>query len=371
VTTLAELITTQTPEQAAAAITTRLAGGDDPFPVTAWQPGSVPRTLIGAVANGFSDFSVMAAAVAAGGVLDLATGAWLTLHAASRFRVRRRLAAFARGAVRVTCAAGAGPHVVSAGGLIVTDGSRRWRSTNTTSVSVASGTTVEIPVRAEEAGTAYNAASGAITRIVTPAGAGLSVTNASDWLASPGTAEESDAALRQRCRDRWATRGRGASLAAYRYLASTDADGVPYASVTRVAVILGPGNGTLRIVLAGAPTVAAADLAAITASVLSRSPFTDAPTVAAATVVAVAVAGTVYVRPASDSTANRAVATTAVNNLFQALPIGSTVDREAIAGAIYSAAGITDVDLTAPATDLTLANDAVATPTVTLTWVVA
>lgn len=366
---LSDLLASQTPDEANTTLVARLSTGDDPFPVTSWQSGSVPRTLLRVTAAGLSDVAGKVRAIAEGGLLDLAEKGWLTLLAWSRFRVARRLAGFAVGVVRVTCASGAGPHNVTPAGLIVSDGTRRWRSTNTTTTVVGSGTTVSITVQAESPGTDYNAAGGTITRLVTPAGAGLSVTNASDWLATPGTAEETDAALRQRCRDRWATLGRGATAAAYRYLATTDPDGVPYAAVTRAAVILGPGDGTLRVIVAGAPTVSGGDLSTIEAALLERAPVTDVPSVEAATVVTVTVTATVYVRAAFDSTANRSRATTAIANLFLGIDIGGTVDREAIAAAIYSAAGVTDVDLAAPAADTTLAADEVATPSVALTWV--
>lgn len=368
-TSLADLLQEQTPAQALETLLARLASGDDPFPVTSWQSGSVPRTLLNVVSYGFSDFAGKVSAIARGGLLDLAEKGWLTLLAASTFRVQRRLAGFAMGSVSLTCASPAGPYNITPGGLLVTDGVRRWRSINTTTTAVSSGSTVSIGVQAEAAGTDYNAAAGTITRIVTPAGAGLTVTNPSDWLVKPGTAEETDAALRQRCRDRWSTLGRGATVAAYRYLATTAPDGTPYAAVTRAAVILGPGDGTLRVIVAGAPTVPGGDLATITSSLLERAPATDAPSVEAATVVTVTITATVYVRSGFDSTANRALATTAIANYFLSLDIGGTVDREALAAAIYTARGISDVDIAAPSGDTSLAGDEVATPSVALTWV--
>jgi len=345
VTSLADLLQRQTPADALEALLARLASGDDPFPVTSWGSGSVPRTLLNVVSYGFSDFATKVNAIASGGLLDLSEKGWLTLLAAATFRVQRRLAGFAMGSVNLTCASTAGPYNITPGGLLVTDGVRRWRSINPTTTAVSSGSTVSIGVQAEAAGAEYNAAPGTIVRIVTPAGAGLSVTNPSDWLVKPGTAEETDAALRQRCRDKWATLGRGATVAAYRYLATTDPNGTPYAAVTRAAVILGPGDGTLRVVVAGAPTVPGGDLANITSSLLERAPATDAPSVEAATVVTVTVTATVYVRAAFDSTANRALATTALANYF----LG--------------------VDIAAPSGDTSLAGNEVATPSVALTWV--
>ena len=77
-------------------------------------------------------------------------------------------------------------------------------------------------VRAESPGTAYNVSGSTLLLTpVSPALAGVTVTAASDWIAPSGTPEESDASLRARCRLRWSTLGRGATLEAYQYNALT------------------------------------------------------------------------------------------------------------------------------------------------------
>lgn len=344
----------------------------DGCPVTAWQTGNPLRTLTRADATALADLHATVRAIGAAAFLDDASGDWLTLLARSKFQETRVAGVACVGPVQVTVAAGAGPYTITAGGLVVSDGVRRWRSTNTASVTITSAAPTTLEVQAEEAGTAYNVANGAITTIVSPAYAGVSVTNpaigSNPWYTTAGAAEESDASLRQRCRDRWGTLGRGATDTAYRYWART---GHAYeAQVTRAAVVWGVGDGTVTVYIAG-PTSAITD-AAIVAEVQTwvdtNKPGTDTPTVVAAAGVTVTVAGTVRVRTASDSTENRALATDAIAAYFAGLGIGDDVDLAAIHDAIYSARGVVDVDLTSPTDDVSINNDQIAVPSVSLTW---
>jgi phage-related baseplate assembly protein len=158
-------------------------------------------------------------------------------------------------------------------------------------------------------------------------------------------------------------------LAAYRYWART---GHAYAAqVTRAEVHPGVGDGTLTIYVAG-PSGVIADagiIAAVQAWVNTNKARTDDVTVTAASARAVSVTGTVRVRAANDSAANRALATDALAAYFAGLGIGDDVDLGALYHAIYSATGVVDVDLDAPAADVSVNNDEVAVPTVALTWV--
>jgi phage-related baseplate assembly protein len=257
----------------------------------------------------------------------------------------------------------------------VSDGIRRWRSTNAGTLVVPAGGQLDIEVRAEVAGDAYNVAVGAITVVIAPAFAGLSVTNPAigatgTWITTAGAAEESDAALRQRCRDRWSTLGAGATADAYRYLLRTT-PGFE-AQITRVAVLAGPGDGTITCWLASAsgPSSAGA-VAAATTRILAAKPLTDSPTILPAVALPVQVAGPIQVRAADDSPANRARATDALAALGAGLGIeGATLDLGALYAAIYAARGIVDVDLTLPAGDTAVPFGSVAVLDVSgLVWV--
>jgi uncharacterized phage protein gp47/JayE len=98
-------------------------------------------------------------------------------------------------------------------------------------------------------------------------------------------------------------------------------------------------------------------------------PATDAPTVESAAATSVTVTATVRVAAASDSTANRALATDALAAYFAALGIGEQVDLGRLYEAIYRAVGVVDCDISAPSGDTAIASGHVAVPTVALTWV--
>lgn len=356
-TTLAELLDAQTSDELVTTILARLTA--EGFPVTAWQSGGAARTLVKADAHALASLHTRIAAVAAGGYLDTSEGDWLDLLAASVFDTTRTASVYMEGTVVLTAAAGAGPYNISAAGLLITDGTRRWRSTNTSTVVVpAGGSSDPITVRAESPGTGYNV-SGSSLSVVTPAYAGLSVAS-STWPSQSGQDAESDAALRARCRARWSTLGALLNLDGYEYHATT----CPTApTVTRAHVEPGPGDGTLTVYVAQSSTAATSpQVAAVQAYLDSLKPATDTPTVAAATAVAVTITGTVRVRSASyNTTANKVVAQNAVAAYFAGLGIGDDVDLGAIYAAIRTAEGIDDVDITTPSGDTAISTSQIAT----------
>jgi uncharacterized phage protein gp47/JayE len=351
---------------------------DEGLPTTSWQAGSVPRTLLKADATALADLHSTQASIAKGAFLDDAEGPWLTLHAASRFQVTRTPAVFCRGYVRVTVASGAGPYTISAAGLLVSDGARRWRSVNATAITITSAAPVDVLVEAEASGADYNVATGTvITVLVSPALAGVSVSNpayaSGTWITRSGAAEESDASVRARCRAKWGTLGRGANDSAYEYWARTG-HGVE-AQVTRAQVVWGAGDGKVTVWLAGpSGAVGSSDVATVKAWVEANKPGTDNTTTAAdsgiksASAVTVSLIATITVAAASDSTANRARATAALSTYFAALDIAEDVDLGRLYQCLYAAAGVLDADITQPSADVSINNGEIATLTVALTW---
>lgn len=339
------------------------------LPTTAWQPGSVPRTLLKADATALADLHATQAAIAKGAFLDDASGAWLTLHAASRFQVTRVAATFNEGTVVVTVASGAGPHTIAAAGLLVSDGVRRWRSTNTSAVTVTSASPTSFTVRAEGSGSAYDVSNNTITTVISPALAGLSVNNpSSSWVTLSGADEESDASVRARCRARWSTLGRGANLDAYAYWATTCPDAE---TITRAKVVPGSGDGTLTIYVAQATAVpAGGQVAAVQAWVDRQKPVTDTVTVTAATAATVTVTGAVRFASATyDTTEAHTAIENAVAAYITARSFGDTVDLGGLYHAIYAAApGVADVDLNLPLADTTLTVSQIGAASVTLTY---
>lgn len=340
------------------------------FPATAWQSGNAGRTLARADAEALADLRAVVADVVKGGYLDTATGDWLTLLAAGVFDLDRVTATYAVGEVTLTCSASAGPYNITAAGLVVSDGTRRWRSTNTGLLTLASGGTLTVGVKAESPGTAYNITGdgvNGIDTIVSPALAGVTVSAVSSWLTTTAVDDETDAELRARCRLRWSTLGRGANLDAYVY----NALNAGVSAVTRAQCVPGGGDGTLVVYIAqSAATATSPQVAAVQAYIDGVAPVTDAPTVTAATAVTVNITATIYVLAASDSTANRTLATDALSAYINGLDLGdATVDVVKLGAAIYAAAGIRDVDVVIPAADVSISAGQVAVPgTYTLTW---
>ena len=322
------------------------------FRVTSWPDGGTARGLVEAAAAGLADVQAGIVEVTKGGLLDLAEEGWLTLLAKSVFDVERKPSTFTEGWVTLTAAAGAGPYTITAGsfwagqqGSGITDAKR---FSATTGGTLNPSGTLRVRVRAESPGVLYNVVPGAVSFLFTPL-PGVTATNLSaDWPplgGSAGADEESDTALRQRCRDKWSTLGRGATEAAYRYMCTTASPGV-----TRVQVWAGPGDGTLTCYCAGpAGPSSAPDIALVTAALNPQHPLTDKPEASPAVALVVAVGGTVRVLSAYRDAA-RTAALAALAALQASLDLGGELDL----GALYATLrqpGVVDVDLTAPTGD--------------------
>lgn len=345
-------ITVRTADQVLSSLLATLAAQG--FPTTAWQSGSVPRTLLYVFSVAIAALYVLVGDIGAAAILDYATGQWLTLHAASRFDVTRAASTFATHTLTLNNAPGAGPYTIAPGQLLMqSSGGVRFRSTNTANVVVPLSSSVSITMMAETAGTAGNATPAVI---VSPANAGMGSTYGA--IATSGAEEESDASLRARCKAKWSTLGRGATLDAYVYLATTSSA----TTVTRARAVTGGGNGTVYVYVA--QTSAAADsgmVATVQAYINVRKPFTDGVTVYPAQAIPVDVTATVTFESATYNTsAARAAIEAALHAALDARPIGEDVDLGAIYAAIRgAAAGVLDVDVTTPAGDTSIGDSQV------------
>lgn len=243
-TTLDELITPMTVEEAKTAIYDALAARG--VTTTGWKPGAVVRTIVAALAIILSAFSELQAAIAKSGFLDLAEGAWLTLLARYVYTVERDTGSFASGAVTLTNSTG---NIYSGdpGDLIVINTTTGKTYRNTEAYSLGSMGTTTVAVEAIELGTASSAAATQIDALVTTLN-GVTVTNASALV---GADEETDALLRERCRTFLGSLSPNGPRDAYAYVArSTKLNGVSL-GVTRCSVIP-DGYGTVDVYLATA-----------------------------------------------------------------------------------------------------------------------
>ncbi len=371
ITSITELTTPRTVD---AIVTSELATlATEEFPVDAWAEGGAARSLVRADATALAVVESTVADLAKGNYGDTATGDWLDLLAASRFDLTRIAATYATGEVRLTVASGAGPFTIPAGGLLVSDGTLRWRSTEAIVTTISSAAVTTFTVRAEVAGEDYNAAPNTITSILSPALPGVTCNNpvigaTSTWLSTSAVNREGDAALLARCRARWATLGSGFTRDAVAYWcrSAETAPGVN-AGCTRVSFGPVPGDGTYTVYVASSTGVlAGGSVTAVQTELDLRKPITDTPTVVAAASSTITCTGTVKFKSAATAAEQSAVLA-AIRAYVAGLDLpddGETVvvDIAGIHHAIYAAAPgrVADVDLSSPSGDTSVSLGSVA-----------
>jgi hypothetical protein len=374
-TTLDDLISPEDEDGVLSYLLTELANVG--FPTTAWQTGSAVYTLLRVEARKIADVITLIAAIAKGGFLDLATGGWLTLLAKSHYQLDRYPPVNAVGGVRFTIASGSPAQTIQPGQLwVVTNGGKRYNSVNAAPVAIASGSSAVIPVRAEQAGQAYNVALATGLKLVTPLPgmtAAFEDTGAGTWLTTQGQDEEKDEPLRIRCRSRWATIGINKTRDAYVFLA-TNTPGLTTQPNRVLVDDQNPrGEGTVDVWIAGpAGPISTTDESAVRAYMLARkSPSTD---LAVANALTAAITVTADVQYRGSFPLAVAQAQDNVTTYIQALPIGASVHLADVTEAIMTPDGMfnaSNVRINGVAADHALAVNEVATvDAVTLTAVV-
>lgn len=266
---------------------------------------------------------------------------WMTLPGTASSKTR--------GTVRVTDGALSGPHVVGAGTMTVSNGVQTYSNVNSFTITTAGGYS-DVLFEATANGLAYNVANSTITTVsVTPV-AGLTCTNpGSTWITTSGAEEQSDASLREECRDKWSTLGVGWTASAIEYLATQAETSTP---VTRVLVESNPGSvaGLVGVTIGSVVgPMSSADVATVQAYFDDdRITLTSSLTVSSCTSVTIALTGTIRVPAAYSSTIQAGVAAR-LSLLAQGTPIGGDSKKgntliwedivAAIMGAAYDADG--------------------------------
>ena len=263
-------------------------------PARSWRKGGVARTMLRVVAATYSGFSSLIVQVTKSGFLETAEGGWLTLLARYVYGVERIPATFATGKLTL----------INAGGGLFNFGPREFRAisaiskkafTNLAAFSLGPGATIVIDVEAVQAGTAGSAAPGSVTELETTL-LRVTITNVASIV---GSDEESDADLRQRCRDKLAALSMLGPRGAYAYAVrvAKRGDGSPVA-VNRLSVSPSSSTGRVTVYVAspsGPPPLS--DLDAIRASIEAIArPDTVTAQVLAATPVAFKSALTVWAK---------------------------------------------------------------------------
>jgi uncharacterized phage protein gp47/JayE len=217
-----------------------------------WAEGGFSRTLVALFGQLYKTASDVVAIIAASGFLDTAERGWLTLLAYSVFRVSRIEATYASAVngIKLTNGGG-GLYTFAPGDIVVAHAStgKTYRNTTGGTLNPGVGQILRLDLAAEEPGIASNASVGEITQMVTTF-TGVTCTNE---VALTGIDEESDPALRQRCRDSLALLSPGGPWKAYDFIArsAVDDDGDSL-GVTRVLVAPAVGDGNVDVYVAGA-----------------------------------------------------------------------------------------------------------------------
>lgn len=333
------------------------------FPATAWQDGSVPRTLLEIEKTVLVKLAGLIAKIGKGGLLDDAAGDWLDLLADSLFDEARVAAVKTQGLATLSCSALAGPYTISAQQLVATNAAGvRFRNTN--GGTLASGGTLQLTFEAETAGAAGNIGSGQLTIMLTPL-AGVTLANpvvppGSTWITQAGADEESDDELRERCRAKWATLGTGSTADSYIFWAREASVEVRRVKVFPHSNAGTPTDGHVTLYLAAERgTVGAQAVDDVVAYITPRLPLCTTLHVLAATEVTVAIDATQYV-----SAADHSAAVVQLSEYFDeyeaSIGIGDTVYLTAITEQLMRPDGMRNTVIAAPAADVVLDFDEVA-----------
>lgn len=345
--TLAELMVPKGAKQLLDALLARLRTRE--LPVDDWVPGGVLRTALEIEAEVQADLYALVPKIAEGGLLDKAEGDWLDLVVESQYGLLRKQAVFAEGTIRLSVEAGKGPYTIAVGDLWLTTADGK-RFTNITGGTLNAGGTLDLTIKAEGSGSAYNVASGTITTMLTPL-PGVTATNPAGWQTVTGADKESNTALRNRSKLRWADLGKGGTKAAYEYWALTS-----HSSVTKVKVLdtQPRGQGSLDVVLAGDAALAADVVTAANTYIQDRRPLTADVSVYAATAKTVTITGTGKVKKGYKAQAESEIATN-LSQLARDTAIGGVLYDGGVFKQVMNATGMVDATFTglADATALT------------------
>lgn len=306
------------------------------FNVTNWAEGGFSRTMLALFATLYTTSSDVVRLLAASAFLETAEGAWLKFLAKQVFNVDAIEATYASAVDGITLTnTGGGLFIYDPGDVIVSNGTKTFKSTSGGTLSPGPGTTLKLDLIAEEAGSGSNAGIGTITTMITTS-LGVTCTNA---VALVGLDEESTDQLRQRCRDSVGARSIGGIKNAYAYYAKSarQTNGTSI-GVTRVGPLPPSGDGTLTIYIAGASGAISGPDVAIVQDIFDKrvTPYGLNATAVSASNLSVTVPCTIWFPSSlglSEADAQKAVLDK-LTAYVQSLPIGGIIISPAT-GKIY------------------------------------
>jgi uncharacterized phage protein gp47/JayE len=341
------------------------------LPVTTWHAGDPTRSYYYFLAETLALVEVKVVKYVKGGFLTHATGDTLQLVAKECFDVDYVEETFATTDVTLSNGGG-GFYDRDAGDLSFKSSTSGKTYTSTTAVTIASGpgTTATVTVVADEGGSDSSAGVGEIDEMVTVL-LGVTCSNAA---AAVGTDEESEDALRARCRAKWGALSPNGPADAYDYVARTE-ELTGISTITRTRTYPDSDTGEVLLYLAGAAgAVSGGDVTAVEEAILEwAAPLCITPTVASATNVTIPVTYSIWLYQSvgvTEAEAEEAIES-ALEAMFAARPIGGDILTGDTTGSMYLSliqstirAVYPDdcfrVTVTAPAIDTPLDNDEVA-----------
>ena len=347
------------------------------LPTTAWQSGSVVRTLLLIIASVISMLSLVIVEIAKGGFGDFVSDDQAPLWAKETFDVDIVEAAQATGTVDLTNTS-VTAYDLDPGELILAHNVTGKLYRNTALIHIpASGVLNDVAIASDELGTASDAAPGAITVVVSNQ-SGVSSTNPAAVL---GADRETTPHLVARSRTKLGSLSPMGAKDAYNYVATTlSPTSTP---ITRTKTVASTTTGIVSVYLAtadGAPTGGDVTIVQGKFDTLAE-PWTAQATAVAAANHAIAVTYHVWLQGTSLTVLQITTAiATALAEYMKGAPIGGYVVPpdtgdiyvEEIAAVIRNAVpGIVRVLVSLPAADVALSPNEVptlgaVTPTVTL-----
>lgn len=347
---LQQLLTPQTEEEALDEILDTLEGYG--FSVTSWQPGSMARHLVQLLARLKASFSNTRLLITKGRYNDTAEAAWLTFKSSSDFNNIRSPAVTTQIRVRFDDPQSVGPLTVDASDLVVKDeDGATYRSIDDLSLSEGASN-VQIRFEAEVPGAASRPS--VITAVTSLAGIDVALVE----VIRPGADPESDDRLRDRNRSKWSTLSQAAPGDAYRTWAMEASD-----AVTRVWVDdLNPrGPGSIDVIIAGVDGALPGSVATTVTAYINggidgvyRRPLGANLLVKNAENETINVTGTVYSYASYSLTEMQTVVNAAAEEYISTVAVGGTVLLAELYKRIMSVAGVRNVQITSPSSDVTV-----------------
>lgn len=372
-TTLAELIVQETKtrllEKALEVAT--LVG----LPVTSWQVDDPTRSLYHALVEELYVLEQVAARYVAAKFLDLAAqlddSKWIKLEAYQHYGYTAREATFATCTVRLTNAGG-GIYTIDALDLVfakTADPDVTYRNTSGGLLVVGPGSTLDVSIACEQAGSIGSAAIGEISLVT-----GLTGVAASNTTAAVGVDEESASSIVAGCRAKLEALSPNGAAGAYEHVA-LNAELTGASNVTRCRVSADDADGTVSVRIASASGEASApDVALVEAAIVElATPLTITPDVQSASALPITVTVTVTAYDKINATTDeiKAAVVAAVQQTFASIPIGGDgagyVYRARLISAIMATypGYVFQVALSAPAADAAVGGVQVATTSIT------